>query len=78
MGAGLPLVLSDVGGCPEVIDGNGVLVENDPISIKAGIKDTISNYQNCAKRSVEIFDSEFNLDKFKDIYIQYYQEYLKR
>jgi glycosyltransferase involved in cell wall biosynthesis len=76
MGAGLPLVLSDVGGCPELIDGNGVLVNNDPSSIKAGIKDTITNYQNCAKRSVEVFDGEFNLDKFKEIYLNYYQEYL--
>jgi len=77
MGAGLPLVLSDVGGCPELIDGNGILVDNDPKSIKTGIESAISNYQNFAKRSVEIFDSEFNLDKFKEIYINYYKEYIK-
>ena len=77
MGAGLPLVLSNVGGCPELIDGNGVLVENDARAIRDAIKDVIDNIDEYSKRSVEIFDEEFNLSKHKDLYIEYYDSFLK-
>jgi glycosyltransferase involved in cell wall biosynthesis len=76
MGAGLPLILSNVGGCPELIDGNGVLVENDERAIKDGIKDVMENVDRYSKRSVEIFDKEFNLSKHRDLYIDYYRSFL--
>lgn len=40
MSCGLPLVLTDVGSCSELIDGNGVLVPScDPEEIAAGIRE---------------------------------------
>ncbi len=73
MSAGLPLVLSDVGGCPELINGNGVLVKNSVDSVVEGLKDAIKNKERYSKRSLEIFDRDFNLAKSRDIYIDFYE-----
>ncbi len=78
MGVGLPLVLSNVGGCPELIGDNGVLVQNEVESIKSGIINAIKNIQNYSARSVEMFDREYNLEKFKDLYIDYYSSYMEK
>jgi glycosyltransferase involved in cell wall biosynthesis len=72
MSAGLPLVLSNVGGCPELIDGNGVLVDNSVDSIVKGLQEAIDKKLEFSKRSLEIFDQEFNLEKFSKVYLDYY------
>ena len=72
MSAGLPLVLSNVGGCPELIEGNGVLVENDIDSIVDGIKTALNNRKEYSKKSLKFFDENFNLLKFKNEFINYY------
>ncbi|AHK20221.1 glycosyl transferase [Yersinia similis] len=42
--AGVPLILSDVGGCNEVIDGNGLLISNSEISLSTALEDIFTNY----------------------------------
>lgn len=42
--AGLPLVLSDVGGCNEIIDGNGLLVTNSESSLVSALENIFTNY----------------------------------
>ena len=73
MSAGLPLILSDVGGCPALIDGNGVLVENEVDAIRAAIDDVVANFGEYAQRSLEIFDEFYNLDMHENDYIDYYK-----
>ncbi len=74
MSAGLPLVLSNVGGCPELIKENGVLVENNISDISNGIIECINNIGVYSKNSKNLFDTEFDLMKNKSIYIEYYKE----
>ena len=76
MSAGLPLVLSNVGGCSELIDGNGVLVENNLEDIAKGIQKCIEKQEKFGKRSKELFDEKFSLEKFKEEYVEYYQNVL--
>lgn len=72
MSAGLPLVLSNVGGCPELIDGNGILVNNHVNSIYNGILSAIRKSKEYSKKSLINFNQEFNLINFKQEYIDYY------
>lgn len=74
MSAGLPLVLSNVGGCPELIKENGVLVENNISDISNGIIECINNIDLYSKNSKNLFDIEFDLMKNKNVYIEYYKE----
>lgn len=73
MGAGLPLVLSNIGGCPSLIDGNGCLVENDIHSIRLGLEKVIDNIDDYSHASIELFDSHYNLLKFSNSYIDFYK-----
>lgn len=73
MSAGLPLVLSNVGGCSELIKNNGSLVSNSPDSIKIGIVECINNMKNFSEQSLLFFDSSYNLYKMKNDYIFYYK-----
>lgn len=65
--AGLPLVLSNVGGCAELIDGNGVLVDNDSQSIREAffiLRDAYSKYrQEAIRRRLD-----FSLERQKELY----------
>ncbi|EKN3564105.1 glycosyltransferase [Yersinia enterocolitica] len=42
--AGLPLVLSNVGGCNEIIDRNGLLITNSEESLSAALENIFTNY----------------------------------
>jgi len=72
MSVGLPMILSDVGGCFELIEDNGVLVNNCIDEIKNAIIQCIDNKQIFSENSKIIFDRKFNLDKNKNQYIEYY------
>ena len=74
MSFGLPLVLSDVGGCGTLVDGNGILVKNNVEEIANGIEICIENKFAFSKRSKEIFDSRFNLENTYARYRRYYDD----
>ncbi len=70
----LPIILSDVGGCFELIDENGILVKNNVNEIKRAISKCILNKEIFSKKSIELFTKMYNLDLNKDIYVDYYKE----
>lgn len=77
MSFGLPLLLSDVGGCKELILNNGELVENEVTEIKKKIITIIKKREIMSNNSIKLFDSRFNLENFKEEYINYYNNILK-
>lgn len=77
MSVGLPVIISDVGGCSELIDNNGILVQNNIESINNAIKVCIENYNDFSSNSKKIFDCKFNLKKNKNEYIDYYERILR-
>ena len=77
MSAGLPLILSNVGGCPELIVGNGILVENNVESITNAIHKLKENYSHYQANSIAFYNSTFNLNNVKDRYINLYKSMIK-
>ncbi|MFY9074610.1 glycosyltransferase [Malaciobacter mytili] len=73
MSTGLPLILSDVGGCFELINKNGVLVQNNIEEIKKAINTCILNQKEFSKKSLEFYDEMYNLGINKQVYIDYYK-----
>lgn len=73
MSAGLPLILSNVGGCPELINGNGILVENNIESIVDAVDNIKENYIQYLANSTELYNSTFNLNNVKSNYINLYK-----
>jgi len=71
--AGLPLILSNVGGCPELINGNGILVENNIESIVDSVKKLKENYTQYQANSISLYNSTFNLNNVKENYINLYK-----
>lgn len=66
----LPMILSNVGGCHELIDttnSNGILVSNTPVNIIEAIKKIISN-QVEFKLNAKIKSDDFNIKKYKSLY----------
>ena len=76
MSAGLPLILSNVGGCPELIEGNGFLVDNKSEEIKEAIEKISQNLEHYSKNSVRLFDKKYNLLESRELYIDYYSKYI--
>ena len=72
MSCGLPLILSNVGSCFELISGNGSLVSNDVESIKAAIDENINDQKSRGNFSIALYNKKFNLLKNKKKYIDYY------
>jgi glycosyltransferase involved in cell wall biosynthesis len=77
MSAGLPVILSDVGGCFELINNNGVLVKNNIESIIKAINTCMLNIDEFGNNSKNLFNKKFNLGLSKKKYLDYYQEVLK-
>ncbi len=67
----LPMILSNVGGCPEVIGHNGILVNNDIQSIRDAIVELHGNYQKYSEAAINS-KNHFNIDSYKNDYIQLY------
>ena len=74
MSCGLPLILSKVGGCSELISGNGSLVENNAPDITKKIIESLPLLKEQGKKSKILFETAFNLEKNKQEYISYYSE----
>lgn len=73
MSASLPLILSNVGGCPELINSNGILVENNVESIVDAVKKLKENYTQYQADSIAFYNSTFNLNNVKHRYINLYK-----
>ena len=65
--AGIPLLISDVGGCKELIDKNGVIVSNDSKEIEQGLLDIFDKY--------DIYLTAAQLDKKKFDFNSYSSAY---
>jgi glycosyltransferase involved in cell wall biosynthesis len=72
MSAGLPLILSNVGGCPELIEDNGVLVENHSFDVIKGIKKVINDIDYYSSNSKKKYDEHFNLINKQKEYFDFY------
>lgn len=72
MSVGLPIVLSDVGGCYELIDKNGMLVINEADEIRKAIVNCLKNKEIMGQNSLSLFNQEYNLENSKSIYLNYY------
>lgn len=76
LSAGLPVMLSNVGGCPELVEDNGILVKNEEIAIQRGIELMCRNFYEYKKHARSFFDSNHNLFLKKELYLQYYKSIL--
>ena len=72
--AGLPLLLSNVGGCGElIVNKNGELVANNHESIASSIKLIINNYDTYKTAALSVIYS-FDIRNKKDCYIKLYNK----
>ncbi len=69
--AGLPLILSDVGGCHELIEDNGLLVNNSVTEIAKAINNLQQKYISYEEAAFNK-KNEFNLNSSKDLYFKLY------
>lgn len=76
MSSGMPLILSDVGGCSELISQNGILVNNNIDEISNAINSCIEKNDGFSKKSYELFENKFNLELNKNEYLDYYRKVL--
>lgn len=66
---GIPIIGTDVGGVTAMIDGNGVLLSSIPEkeevaqAIYQALHWTEEERQRCRKRSLELWDRDYNIDK---------------
>jgi O86/O127-antigen biosynthesis alpha-1,3-N-acetylgalactosaminyltransferase len=73
MSAGLPLILSNVGGCPELIEENGILVNNDIHSIKSAVHQISKDINFYSLNSLQLYNTKFNLELLSNKYIETYR-----
>ncbi|MEC5147433.1 glycosyltransferase [Chitinophaga sp. 212800010-3] len=77
MSAGIPLILSNVGGCREIVVNNELLVENSVEDIQRAIYALKNNYRNYKAPIRPFFDANFNLSVNKDKYLSLYRSLIK-
>ncbi len=65
--AGIPLVLSNVGGCGELIEGNGLLVANNEEDIERSIISIFDKYEDFLHKSREV-KGKFVFDSYAEKY----------
>ncbi|CNH16934.1 glycosyltransferase [Yersinia pekkanenii] len=63
--ASLPVILSNVGGCGEVVDQNGILIENTTAALDAALNTVFSNYDSFYK-GAQKQKNKFNINNVKD------------
>lgn len=75
--ASLPVILSNVGGCGEVVDQNGILIENTTEELKSALNTVFENYDSfykAAQKQKNKFDINSVKDKCREIILgQQYQ-----
>ena len=77
MAAGLPLILTDVGGCSELIDNNGLLIHPVLDEVVAAMRFFIEKPEMIdvyGKESCSLFQKRFSLEKMQEGYIDLVQE----
>lgn len=72
MSAGLPLILSNVGGCPELILNNGILVDNNCNAIVNAVLEVQQKQHDMRIQSNLLFNKYYNLNMVSKIYINTY------
>ncbi len=78
MSFSLPLVLSNVGGCLELINNNGFVVSNDIDSIQDAIRKCSLEYSKFSLNSLIHFNNNFNINKLSQRYLDYYINVVKK
>lgn len=78
MSFSLPLVLSNVGGCFELINDNGFVVSNDIESIQKAIRNCSAEYSKFSLNSLIHFNDNFNINKLFNRYLDYYISVTKK
>lgn len=73
LSAGLPILISNVGGCPEVINDNGYLTDNTPSDILKGLQIISDNYILFSQNSNKLFREKFDLSTNYMEYINLYE-----
>lgn len=77
MSAGLPLILSNVGGCPELVKDNGFLTENNVQDISKNIEQCANDIKGYSKNSSIFFNKSFNLEIRKIDFLNLYSKYIE-
>lgn len=73
MRAKLPLIMTDVGGCTELIDGNGILINPKDDAIESAIRYSYENLgllEKWGDKSYEIFDKRYRIETMLDKYVE--------
>lgn len=65
--AGIPLLISDVGGCKELIDKNGVVVSNIEEDIENGLLDIFDKYESYLA-AAQLEKSKFDFNSYSNAY----------
>lgn len=79
MNSGLPLIMTDVGGCSELIDGNGLLIACDDNSIEKAItwfEENLHMIPELGKKSKVLFEEKYTYEKMVDNYSSMIKELL--
>ncbi|WP_318401284.1 glycosyltransferase [Photobacterium leiognathi] len=71
--SGLPLLLSDVGGCSELVDGNGIITKNCNDEITQHIRTIIANYNDFNSKAF-VMSKNFNINGQKELYKKLYSK----
>lgn len=67
--AGIPLLLSNVGGCYELIEGNGLLVQNTEADISDKLNELFKNYEYIHSQA-SVSTSKFDINNYAHLYKQ--------
>lgn len=63
--ASLPVILSDVGGCSEVVNQNGILIANTTEELDSALNTVFSNYDSFYK-AAQKQKNKFDINNVKD------------